>query len=97
MKPSTPEEENHAVRLSIGSRERNTVTTASARVQIVVEIDAKSTWSNDTTVAQIDQQALDDIASSIGHVFKLAREANIKMRLVGEPAVVNIELKSSKR
>ena len=93
MKPEDQAEFNIAVR----SRERNTVTTASARVQLTVEIEAKSSWSNDTTVAQIDQQALDEVKGLLGRIFKLAKDDNINMRIVGEAAIVNIELKSSKR
>jgi hypothetical protein len=93
MKPEDQAELNIVLR----SRERNTVTTASARVQLTVEIEAKSSWSNDTTVAQIDQQALDEVKGLLGRIFKLAKDDNINMRIVGEAAIVNIELKSSKR
>ena len=77
MKPEDQAELNIVLR----SRERNTVTTASARVQLTVEIEAKSSWSNDTTVAQIDQQALGHVGVGLALLQGCAQQA---LQLVAE-------------
>lgn len=61
--------------------------TATARVQITIEIDAGSSWGPDCTVAQVRKQAGDE---SVARIMNILRDSKIRVRLIGEPNVLAV-------
>jgi hypothetical protein len=62
-------------------------TTARARVQLTIELDAGSTWGNDCTVNQIYDQAGRE---SVNHVERIFHEAKENIVIVGKPKVTAV-------
>lgn len=74
------------------SRERPTETIATARIQLTIEVDAKSRWSAATSIAQVDTQAIDETREELARLLDLARAHGISMRVVGDPLLVTMML-----
>lgn len=55
-----------------------------AKVSVTLEINAKSCWSDETSVAQVKKQAVDD---AIQELNRLANDANYRIKLIGDPKV----------
>ena len=79
------------------TRERNTVVTASAKVQVILEIDAGSRWGNDTLLAQIDTQAIDDVNHTLQRLETFAKSLGVGVRVVGQPTLVSVQVQSRPR
>lgn len=60
---------------------------ATARVQVTIEIDAGSSWGPDCTVAQIQQQAGEEATRRL---VDLVAAARVKANIVGTPKVTTI-------
>lgn len=87
-------EEKPVERVVFAPRERNTTTSARATVQVTMEVEASGKWGRDTSIAQIDTQAIDSIEQRLAKVISLARESGIGLKLVGSPSIVSIAFDS---
>jgi len=52
-----------------------------ARAEILLEIDCTSTWGDDTTVAQVRAQAMQNASDTIN---KVVNAANTQLRIIGD-------------
>lgn len=92
--PPSPETE---ARVAFSNRERNTNTSARATVQVTLEIDAKGTWSKDTSIAQVDTQAIDSAESTLARLLSIAKEQRYGVRVVGKPSLVSVVLDTKEK
>lgn len=56
---------------------------ASASVQVTVEVKADSVWGSDCTLAQVHQQARDDIEMQLRQVQDALRQGNMRVTSIG--------------
>ena len=84
-------------RIVFSNRERKTTTSARATVQVTLEIDAKGTWSKDTSIAQVDTQAIDSAESTLARLLSIAKEQGYGVRVVGKPSLVSVVLDSKEK
>ena len=59
--------------------------TTTARVQVTIDITVPSTWGDDTTVAQVRNQASEDALGMLRHV-----EAKYDIKVIGKPTVTAV-------
>ena len=81
-------------RIVFAQRERNTTTSARATVQVTLEIEASGKWGRDTSLAQIDTQAIDSVEQRLARVISLARGSGFGIKVVGDPSIVSIAFDS---
>lgn len=60
---------------------------ATAKVQVTLEIDAGSSWGKDCTVAQVMDQASRE---SLQRLTATLQAAKTRVRIVGEPKVIAV-------
>jgi hypothetical protein len=60
---------------------------ATARVQVTVEVDAGSAWGPDCTVAQVRDQAGREALQRIKNLFT---EGKTRFCIIGEPKVITV-------
>ena len=56
--------------------------TTTARVTLTIEINASSSWSDETTIKQIRNQAIE---GALGHITRIAKNNGLK--IIGKPSV----------
>lgn len=56
---------------------------ASASVQVTVEVKADGAWGSDCTLAQVHQQARDDIEMQLRQVQDALRQGNMRVTSIG--------------
>lgn len=60
---------------------------ATARVQVTIEVDAGSSWGPDCTVAQVRDQAG---AEAVARIVNIISDAKVKATVIGAPKVVAV-------
>jgi len=75
-------------------RERRGTATATVTVRVDLEIAASGAWSRDTTLAQVDTQAIDSANAKFGEIERACRKAGIALRVVSRPVLVAMTVAS---
>lgn len=61
--------------------------TATARVQITIEVDSGSSWGPDCTVEQVLKQAGEE---SLARITSILRDCKIRATVIGKPKVIAV-------
>ena len=69
-----------------------TTMTTIARATVTIDIHCKSNWSDETTVAQVKKQAIDD---ALGVIRKLHADDKYNISVIGEPKITVVTFDSS--
>lgn len=97
VKTETKTEEKPVERIVFAQRERSTTTSAKATVQVVLEIAASGTWGRDSTLAQVDTQAIDSVQQRLARIVNIAAKDGIDIKVLGAPSIVSIGFDSKPR
>lgn len=97
VKTEAKTEEKPVERIVFAQRERSTTTSAKATVQVVLEIAASGTWGRDSTLAQVDTQAIDSVEQRLARIVNIAARDGIDIKVLGAPSIVSIGFDSKPR